>query len=369
MNELMIVIPPLFTQTNPMVFALYFSCLIGVFGSAFVDPVHVTDRLTTTRDGVGIFYQSWSVPEPTALVYITHGMAEHSGRYDSFARELALSLNAKIVAHDHRGHGRTACGNDVDHTTNLGIMERRPVSGSTDALTLMAQDTLSLIEATIDDEHDLPIFLFGHSMGSVVARLVLRHADRRIQLMLRGVVLSGVPTVPAKYEYYPLMGLGYAIKFARGIGQEFVQKNLVTGKFDSAVKSKTKVANVPENGFISSDLAAVAAYNDDPLSGHLVEMDILISIAHNLGLMQDAATFFGPLGEIELPFLFISGRDDPVCEFGKTAASDAEKLSALGHRVTEVYIGDCRHEFLNEAEHIQRIGKNQVIAWIKSQLE
>jgi len=351
-----------------MMFALYFSCLIGVIGSAFVDLVHVTDRLTTTVDGVGVYYQSWSVSEPTSIVYITHGLAEHSGRYDAFARELAISLNAKIVAHDHRAHGRTACGNEVDHTTHLGIMERRPESESTDPLTLMAQDTLSVIEATIRDNEDIPVFLFGHSMGSVVARLVLRHADRRIQLMLRGVILSGVPTVPSQIEYYPLMGLGYAIKFARGVGQEFVQRNLVTGKFDSAVKSKTKASNVPENGFISSDLAAVAAYNEDPLCGHLVEMDILISIAHNLRQIQDTATFFGPLGEIELPFLFISGRDDPVCEFGKTAASDAEKLSALGHTVSEVYIGDCRHEFLNEVEPIKRIGTNQVIAWIRAQL-
>ena len=349
-----------------MVFALFVvfsSSIICVFGS--ID--HVTDRLVTTRDGVGVFYQSWSVAEPTALVYITHGMAEHSGRYDSFARELATSLNAKIVAHDHRGHGRTACGNEVDHTTNLGIIERRPQTESTDALTLMTHDSLAVIEATMGDT-DLPIFLFGHSMGSVVARLVLRHADRRIQLLFRGVILSGVPTVPAKYEYYPLMGLGYAIKFARGIGQEFVQKTLVTGKFDAAVKAKTKADHVPENGFISSDQAAVATYNADPLSGHLVEMDILLSIAHNLGLMQDATAFYGPLGEIKLPFLFISGRDDPVCEFGKTATSDAEKLTRLGHSVTEVFIGNCRHEFLNELEPIQRIGKSHLVAWIRSLL-
>lgn len=351
-----------------MVFALVLlSSFLTVSRTSFVDIDHVTDRLTTTRDGVGIYYQTWSVAHPAAIVYITHGLAEHSHRYSSFARELAVVLNAKVVAHDHRGHGRTACGSDLDHLTNLGLMERRLETVATDALTLMALDTLSVIEATMG-EADLPIFLFGHSMGSVVARLVLRHADRRIQVLFRGVILSGVPTVPSKIEYYPLIGLGYAVKFARGIGQEFIQKNLVTGKFDAAVRSKTKISDLPENAFISSNPVAVNAYNEDPLSGHLVEMDILISIAYNLGMIQDTREFFEPLGEIKLPFLFISGRDDPVCEFGKTAASDAEKLTGIGHTVTEVYLGSCRHEFLNEIDSIRIIGKGHVISWIKSQL-
>jgi alpha-beta hydrolase superfamily lysophospholipase len=74
------------------------------------------------------------------------------------------------------------------------------------------------------------------------------------------------------------------------------------------------------------------------------------------------------MGDQKLSVLFICGRDDPVCEFGKTAETDAKKMSQLGHFVTEVYVGNCRHEFLNEVPHIRDIGIKQVVAWLSQVL-
>ena len=56
-----------------------------------------------------IFSRSWveEDSEPRAVIVIAHGMAEHSGRYDHFARFLAENGFA-VYMNDHAGHGRSA---------------------------------------------------------------------------------------------------------------------------------------------------------------------------------------------------------------------------------------------------------------------
>ena len=64
----------------------------------------------TARDGSTLFCRKWQPEDPEnirAVVQIAHGMAEHSGRYDAFARALAEKGMA-VYANDHRGHGHTA---------------------------------------------------------------------------------------------------------------------------------------------------------------------------------------------------------------------------------------------------------------------
>ena len=58
------------------------------------------------RDGSSLFYRVWRVDNPKATLHLNHGMAEHSLRYDKFAR----FLNDKgfvVYIQDHRGHGKT----------------------------------------------------------------------------------------------------------------------------------------------------------------------------------------------------------------------------------------------------------------------
>ena len=62
--------------------------------------------------GIRIETHEWLVPDPSAVVQISHGIGEHAGRYAA----LAADLNAAgftVVADDHRGHGahrRSASG-------------------------------------------------------------------------------------------------------------------------------------------------------------------------------------------------------------------------------------------------------------------
>ena len=62
-----------------------------------------------SSDGVHTVAAAWWRPEgpPRGVVQLVHGISEHIGRYDSFARFLAEHGFA-VVGHDHLGHGRTA---------------------------------------------------------------------------------------------------------------------------------------------------------------------------------------------------------------------------------------------------------------------
>ncbi len=57
------------------------------------------------RDGMWLHTRQWVTPAPRALVFVSHGFAEHSGRYEHVARELVKALGVNVYAMDHEGHG------------------------------------------------------------------------------------------------------------------------------------------------------------------------------------------------------------------------------------------------------------------------
>ena len=112
--------------------------------------------------GVHIHYEHWRVPEPTAVVQLSHGIGEHIGRYG----ELVEALNAagySVWADDHRGHGQTGFeqhGGDLDR---MG----RPGPGGMRAAIAGVSRFGEIIRETEGD--DVPFVLLGHSWGGHLA--------------------------------------------------------------------------------------------------------------------------------------------------------------------------------------------------------
>jgi alpha-beta hydrolase superfamily lysophospholipase len=129
-------------------------------------------------EGVGktmLYWQSWQptkTPKRGALV-VMHGLKDHSSRYADFAHALNDAGYA-VYAFDLRGHGDSA-GNRVnvllfdDYVMDLDIFVSR----------------------TIADE-DVPVFVFGHSMGGAIVALddIMYHPS------VRGIILSGAALDP-----------------------------------------------------------------------------------------------------------------------------------------------------------------------------
>src|SRR6201996_743752 len=131
----------------------------------------------TSADGTEIFYQDWG-PSPAQPIVFSHGWPLSADDWDT-QMMFFLAHGYRVVAHDRRGHGRSAQvseGHDMDH---------------------YADDLLAVVEHL--DLHDA--VCVGHSTGGgEVARYQARHGESRAA---KAVLISSVPPLMVKAESNP----------------------------------------------------------------------------------------------------------------------------------------------------------------------
>lgn len=211
--------------------------------------------------GVSIFTQQW-LPDsaPRAAVLLVHGYAEHSGRYEHVARCLTGHGYA-VYALDLRGHGQS--GGDRVYVDQF-------------------EDYVSDLERYFEQVRagGLPVFLYGHSMGTLVSLLfAARHQDS-----LAGLITSGTALRLVGYNRVTAALLGlldHVIPHARLI------------PLDSAG--------------LSHDPAVRQRYTADPLvDTHLIRVKM---VSEMMRAGEDAARL---LPALCLPYLALHGSADPI---------------------------------------------------------
>lgn len=268
---------------------------------------------------------------PIGHIHLLHGMEEHIGRYDDFATFL-MSKGYVVSGHDHRGHGITAEKNGQYgyFADKLGF-ER------------VTEDVREVLIHVRENLGDIPLILFGHSMGSFIARRYMqKYSDS-----LTKVVLSGTTFSPG------LMG----------------DAGKLIGKFTSAVKSPTAKATLLNNmsfgGFnkqitnpktpfdwLSTDEKEVQKYIEDPLCGNIPTNRFFIDLFDGLKIIHQAKE--NKHIKKDLPVLVISGAKDPVGKDGKDIFKVANGLKSVGMtNVTVHLVEDARHEILKEVNKLQ----------------
>jgi alpha-beta hydrolase superfamily lysophospholipase len=154
-----------------------------------------------------LFAQAW-LPErePSVVVVISHGLAEHSGRYTDLAARLVAHGYA-VYALDHRGHGRSS-----------------GVRANIERFSYLVSDLSAFVGRAQRQHPDATTFLVGHSMGGAVAlasavaagevaspvkafavRLLSRLAPSTGALTLPAAAISRDPAVVRAYESDPLV--------------------------------------------------------------------------------------------------------------------------------------------------------------------
>jgi alpha-beta hydrolase superfamily lysophospholipase len=310
--------------------------------------VHDTNATTFSfsNDGVEIVCERrLPAAAPKAIVVIAHGMAEHAARYARFAGELAASGYA-VYAPDHRGHGRTAGGDDaVGGAGGLGWAGR-------DGWNAMLRD-LDRLTALVCERHpQTPLMLFGHSMGSVLAqRFAQLHGDRLAGLILSGT-FGGAPHISAG------IAAASALCLLRGDRAPSALQRTMFAGFNKEFAPQT-------TGFewLSRDAAEVRAYADDPRCGFTFSNRLLVD------MLRGYAQTWKPANErrvpVTLPVLVFSGARDPVGGNTRAVTALAERYRARGLRDVQVtFYPDGRHEMLNETNRDEVV--RDVVAWLAS---
>jgi len=296
-------------------------------------------------DGIPLHVYVWT-PDgaPKAVVQIAHGMAEHAARYEGFAEHLTARGYA-VYAQDHRGHGKTA-----------GSLEHVGYFADSDGFEKVVED-LYAVTRTIQAAHpELPIFLFGHSMGSIIARAyVMSHADA-----LRGLVLTGAGGDPGA-----LAKVGAALAFGEGLvrGRKARSKLLDTmtfGRFNDAFKPA-------RTGFdwLSRDKAEVDKYIADPWCGGTFTAGFFGDLLHGVGVVNNPANIAAV--PKDLPIFVLSGEKDPVGDNGKGVRQVVEQYRTAGVRHVEMHLYPlARHEILNETNRDEVM--RDISAWLDARV-
>ena len=117
--------------------------------------------------------------QPRAVVQINHGLAEHAARYARFADFLA-ARGFHVYVHDHRGHGATRA---PDAPLGKFADEDGPAK--------VIADVDAIHDLIAGEQPNLPVILFGHSMGASVALNYLSGAIRHASMPPRsGTAIS-----------------------------------------------------------------------------------------------------------------------------------------------------------------------------------
>lgn len=263
--------------------------------------------------------------EIRAIVQIVHGIVEHMGRYDQFARYLNKH-GILVVGEDHMGHGISASNGSV----------KGYFTGGWDAA---IRDTYRLTQDTMAKYPDVPFFLLGHSMGSFMARTILwKYPNSGI----RGAVISGTAWMD---HGALLLGKTAAGLFCRYNNPKTPAKILNDMAFGSYNK-RVEHPRTPSD-WLSRDAVRVDDYIADPMCGFIPSGGLMKEMMEAVAEIQKEENLktMNP----ELPVLFVAGGDDPVGNYGKGVREAAGRFSQAGMKLVEIKIFPlCRHEILNE---------------------
>jgi len=238
-----------------------------------------------SNDGLTLYAQGWE-PEAIpfkAVVCLVHGIGEHSGRYAHEAEAFAKEGYALFTT-DLRGHGKS-----------------EGIQGHASSIEVLMQDVDLLLKQASVRYPGLPMILYGHSLGGILAL----HYGLKRKPVVKGVLVTS-PALHSSLEQQ-------AIK-------------VLAAKILGALVPKMTLASGLNVNAISHDLEVIKAYNNDPL------VHDRISVGLGKVLLQVCKYNLDHAGEFSLPLLLMHGSADAIAfpsssiEFWRALASKHDIL-------------------------------------------
>lgn len=265
--------------------------------SSAPEPVFHREYNWNAFDGLALYGQSWSPAAPKALICLVHGFNDHTARFDSWSRRLAAEGFA-VAAVDLRGHGRSGGRRGYARCYHFLLEDIRVLMNNARALF-----------------PDLPLVLYGHSMGgNLVTNYLLAEKD----IPHAAVITSPWFTLTRQP---PLMTM---------IGATILRILLPF----MVVKS-----DIDANG-LSRNPAVVKAYVDDPLVHNLIQPNLFFSVEEQ-GLRASRHIY-----KINIPLLVMHGSADAITSVNQTRSF----VQNAGPLTTYIEWPGCSHELHNDLQ-------------------
>lgn len=286
------------------------------------------------------------VPEEVeirGIVQISHGMCEYFSRYTTFAKYLC-SLGFIVCGNDHIGHGAS-----VSRPSELGFFAAR------DGWKYLVDDVKQLTDLMQRRYPQLPYFLLGHSMGSLVARLYLTDYGEK----LAGCTLTG--TVGPNAAAISAAHLADSIARTRGMTyRSGFLSDLVFKGYNRKIKDPHSVFD-----WLSRDESVVSLYQSDEKCNFVFTATGFRDLFTLIAKANASHTFrHTPRG---LPLLFLAGDKDPVGKYGEGVRRVVNLYRGAGVKNIEViFYKDARHEVLNELGRLDAFA--DISRWLEAQL-
>jgi len=259
-----------------------------------------------TQEGSTFFGQYWAIENPKAVVAIVHGMGEHSTRYADYVVPRLNEAGYAVISFDHFGHGQTN--------------GKRGHCPSYNAVLDSIDNILKEAEKVFDK--NLPIFLYGHSMGGNVVSNYIIQRDSKI----KGAIISS-----------PMLRLSFTPPAWK----------MAAGKIMKHIYPAFQESTGLESSAVSRDRIEVEKYINDPL------VHDKITVNFSLPFFEAGENAIKNAAKIKVPAFLVHGTADRLTDykgselFAKNAGNKAEiKLYEGGYH--ELHNDIIKEEVLND---------------------
>ncbi|WP_033543250.1 alpha/beta hydrolase [Planococcus sp. CAU13] len=265
------------------------------------------ERMIRSYDGTQLFSRKDPAENAKAVVVITHGLAEHLGRYDELAETLA-DKGFTVYRYEQRGHARSEGKRTFFENFNE-----------------MPDDLKTVMDLAKKENPEKAIFLIGHSMGGFTAAAF----GTKYPGEAKGIVLSGALT---RYN------------------------NQLFGPLPMELPADTYLDNELGEG-VCSDPAVVEAYANDPMVEKKISVGLINQFGPGIAWLKENA------GKFTDPVLVLHGNEDGLVAekdsrdfYGEITSKDKTlKIYAL-----------LMHEIFNEPSKYKIY--DEVVEWMTERL-
>lgn len=302
--------------------------------------------------GKSIYTKKWHA-EGNAIVgiiQIAHGLGETVEYYDELARFFA-GKGYIVYANEALGHGRTA--GDINSLEfkysagNIGI----------DGFNNMVEDLKLLTDIIKKENPAKPVFLIGHSMGSVLAQIYAYKYGEKLE----GIIYSGATGCIENRKLENLIDI--AENESKNVGRNAIAIKAYNALFEHANDQFETV----DTGFewITSDKQLLKESLESPYANIPFNVGFYVDFTHSLEeVIKDENIKKIPK---ELPIFCVSGGNDYFSDNGENVIKLISKYNETGilDVSSKIYRGK-RHSILREVN--RKVVYKDILNWIEKHI-